>query len=588
MSAKIKSLFLIIMILLFMGFHVSNVSAKKLTLSEQGILLLDEYSPFYPDMKSTILEKRHIEGVGVEFDIYLPGNEHPENLLLYIFSKEKVKDIFEGVDIASCDAFELKFTLVAVDGSASEDNTGSLVVGAQIEGAFRPEVISLSASRPHTAISTTPMDANNISIAGFTAYMVNKEGWDPNGTTITLLVEPVLQDTIAAPLVKAEEKSKTAGRIIYVDSSATGANNGLTWSDAFKHLQDGLEFASEGDEIWVSDGIYKPDQGANKKKGDKALAFVLEKGVAIYGGFPPGGESFEKRRPAGNTILSGDLQDNDADRIEPKQLFNDKTRNDNSHHVISASGTNYETILDGFVITGGNAKGPSESSFHKGGGLYCKSGSLTLSNCVLKSNSGIQGGAVCILEGNPLMFNCIFGENYSVDQGGAVYSSKGSQLMYNCVFASNYATEKGGGLYNEYNSPIITNCTFSRNYAYSGGGIYCEKSTPIVKNCILWDNSSRYGKLEPSQIYAVEATVEYSCIQGLTESLQAKHNINLDPGFGDAENNNFTLKEKSPCIDAGINESMPEELHTDVDGTARLKDGNNDGVIQIDMGAQEF
>ena len=160
--------------------------------------------------------------------------------------------------------------------------------------------------------------------------------------------------------------------------------------------------------------------------------------------------------------------------------------------------------------------------------------------------------------------------------------------MYNCAFVSNYAKEKGGGLYNEYNSPIATNCTFCRNTAYAGGGIYCEKSTAIVKNCILWDNSSRYGKLEPSQIYAVEATIEYSCIQGLTESYQGKHNIGLDPGFLDAENNDFTLKENSPCIDTGDNESLPEDVRTDIDGTARLKDGNHDGVVQIDMGAQEF
>ena len=86
----------------------------------------------------------------------------------------------------------------------------------------------------------------------------------------------------------------------------------------------------------------------------------------------------------------------------------------------------------------------------------------------------------------------------------------------------NFAKEKGGGVYNEYNSPIKFNCTFSQNVAYAGGGVYCNKSKPVISNCILWDNSSRYGKLEPSQIYAAESSIDHSCIQGLTKDLQGK------------------------------------------------------------------
>ncbi|MCD6175643.1 MAG: right-handed parallel beta-helix repeat-containing protein [Planctomycetes bacterium] len=583
MSAKMKQM-LITVILICMGLLISDASAMKLTLSDKGLMLLNEYSPHMSGIKATILEKRYIEGVGVEFDIYFPGNEELENSIYYVFSPEGTEEVFKGVDVASCDAFELKFTIVAVDGSTSEENTGILIVGAHMGGAYRPEAISLGEIQPNTAVSTTPMDTDKVFRAGFTAHMLTKKGWKPNGTTVTLLIEPASKDGILVPLDDPSEIIEPTSGIIYVDSNASGADNGSSWTDAFKYLQDGLHSASEGDKIWVADGTYKPDQGENKKKGDKSLSFVLKKGVAIYGGFPLGGGPWEERNRPGNTILSGDLQGNDAAGVELKENLDDKTRSDNSYHVVSASGTNFDTILDGFVIIGGNAKGPSQSSFHKGGGLYFKSGSLTVSNCVFKLNCGFFGGAVCNRDGNPLMFNC----NFSKDMGGAVYSSKGSPLIYNCVFILNHAKEKGGAIYNEYNSPIITNCTFFRNIAYAGGGIYCEKSTPIVNNCILWDNSSRYGKLEPSQIYAVEATVGYSCIQGLTESLQGNNNTELDPEFLDAENNIFDLKKDSPCVDAGDNGSLPPELNVDIDGTARLKDGNNDGTVQIDIGAQEF
>jgi len=583
---KQKMFFVIILVLLEL--MAPKASAIKLTLSDEGLMALDEYSTYYPDMKPTILEKRDIEGSGVEFDIYFPSNKFPDNYICYVLSEQKLKEVFQGIDTVSCDAFELKFTLIFVDESNSPDNEGVLIVGAKINGAYRPEAISLSKSHPETVISTTRMDTDRISKAGFVAHISTPRGWDPNGTAITLLIEPV-PDSVSVPLAKEHVRIEPEGEIIYVDSNASGANNGSSWIDAFKYLQDGLTVAFEGDEIWVAEGIYKPDQGKNKKKGDRTASFVLKKGVVIYGGFPSGGGGREYINPQVNTTtLSGDLQADDARDIAPAKLLGDATRGDNSYRVVSASGTDFNTVLDGFIITGGNAKGASQSSYNKGGSVYCKSGSLTLSNCVFKANSGMLGGAMYNLKGNPLLINCTFLLNYANDSGGAVYSSRGSPILYNCVFGSNCAKEKGGGVYNEYNSPIKINCTFSGNSAYAGGGIYCNKSKPIITNCILWGNSSRYGKLEPSQIYASEANIDHSCIQGLTRDLAGKENISLDPNFLNAAENDFNLKAGSPCIDAGINDSLPPDISTDVDGTLRVKDGNNDGTANIDIGAQEF
>ncbi len=583
---KQKMFFVIILVLLEL--MAPKASAIKLTLSDEGLMALDEYSWRSPGLKATILEKRDIEGSGVEFDIYFPGNKHPDNSIYYVFSKQKLKDVFQGIDVASHDAFELKFTLISVDGNDSPDSGGILIVGALINGSYRPEAISLSGSKPRSVISTTGINTDRISLAGFTAHMLTPQGWDPNGTTVTLLIEPDLND-VSIPQVKEDGKEEPNGKIIYVDSNASGANNGSSWGDAFKYLQDGLTIAFESDEIWVAEGIYKPDQGKNKKKGDRTASFVLKKGVVIYGGFPSGGGAWEDINPQVNTTtLSGDLQGNDARDIVPAKLLGDATRGDNSYRVVSASGTGFNTVLDGFIITGGNAKGASQSSYNKGGGVYCKSGNLTLSNCVFKANSGMLGGAMYNLKGNPLLINCTFLLNYANDSGGAVYSSRGSPILYNCVFGSNCAKEKGGGVYNEYNSPIKINCTFSGNSAYAGGGIYCDKSKPIITNCILWGNSSRYGKLEPAQIYASEANIDHSCIQGLTRDLAGKENISLDPRFLNAAENDFNLKAGSPCIDAGINDSLPPDISTDVDGTLRVKDGNNDGTANIDIGAQEF
>ena len=43
---------------------------------------------------------------------------------------------------------------------------------------------------------------------------------------------------------------------IYVDMTASGADNGSSWSDAYTDLQDALGVALPGDQIWVADITY--------------------------------------------------------------------------------------------------------------------------------------------------------------------------------------------------------------------------------------------------------------------------------------------------------------------------------------------
>ena len=46
--------------------------------------------------------------------------------------------------------------------------------------------------------------------------------------------------------------------IIYVDEEASPGGNGESWGTAYKHIQDGLDDSTSGDQIWVAEGTYKP------------------------------------------------------------------------------------------------------------------------------------------------------------------------------------------------------------------------------------------------------------------------------------------------------------------------------------------
>src|SRR5262245_48737704 len=75
-------------------------------------------------------------------------------------------------------------------------------------------------------------------------------------------------------------KPARASSFIYVNAVATGANNGLSWTDAYIDLQSALSAAVNGDEIWVAAGTYKPTTST-----DRTISFTLKNGVALYGGF---------------------------------------------------------------------------------------------------------------------------------------------------------------------------------------------------------------------------------------------------------------------------------------------------------------
>ena len=99
-------------------------------------------------------------------------------------------------------------------------------------------------------------------------------------------------------------------RVYYVKTDGTG--NGDSWQEAAGDLDEMMEKASSGDEIWIAKGVYKPTRliKASKKN---SRAFVLKDGVSLYGGFA-GNESSIAQREKGwqaysftnETVLSGD------------------------------------------------------------------------------------------------------------------------------------------------------------------------------------------------------------------------------------------------------------------------------------------
>lgn len=396
------------------------------------------------------------------------------------------------------------------------------------------------------------------------------------------------------------------GQTIFVYAGAVGANNGTSWANAYNYLQDALSAASSGDEIWLAQGTYQPDQGAAVIAGDRAATFQLANGVTLRGGYAGSGAADPNARDLDKyrSILSGDLNGNDGPDLADN--------NDNSYHVVTGSGTDATAVLDGFVITGGNADGIFPGGHYAGGGMYNANGSPSVKNCAFSRNSASRGGGMGNLASHPMVTNCTFDDNWAEYGSGMYNGDSSSPAVINCTFASNAALY-GGGICNRNTSspaltncifggnsaqcggaiwnyigcaPTLVNCTLSGNTASSGGAIWSFYGAPTMANCILWDN-------EPDEVfYWYKAPViTYSNVQG---GWPGAGNIAVDPLFVNAAHGDYRLLPGSPCIDAGDNAAVPPDIaDLDTDGDPNepipydIKGGPRILGYIVDMGAHE-
>ena len=225
--------------------------------------------------------------------------------------------------------------------------------------------------------------------------------------------------------------------------------------------------------------------------------------------------------------------------------------------------------------------------------LGYRSGSLILTGCIFTGNSAHEGGAIYTYENSSTIANCILLGNSAESNGGAIYLENDSSSLVNCLFSGNSA-KSGGAIWCEDENEIITNCTFSNNSAVRDGGALCMDERFKLTNCILWGNSAAGEVSQPAQVHVCnprDVVINHNCIQGWTGSLGGAGNHGVDPLFIDAdgadeifgtEDDDLRLSTGSPCIDAGDPDYVSSPRQTDLAGKPRVAGG------RVDMGAYEF
>ncbi|RCK72765.1 MAG: Outer membrane autotransporter barrel [Anaerolineae bacterium] len=294
---------------------------------------------------------------------------------------------------------------------------------------------------------------------------------------------------------------------IYVNASATGANNGSSWQDAFTDLQSALAVATPDKPIWVAKGVY-------------FSSFALVEGIQLYGGFAGNETELSQRNPALNlTVLSGDIDRND--RKDGNGItWNGDIVGSNAYHVVTAGDEiTAATVLDGFVITAGQATGNNDKygggmlvggsptirdtrfignvAQEKGGGLYVAGNAMPqLIRVEFRSNQAVFGGGMAVSNASgATLIDSTFTENMA-QFGAGLFSEfiQSSLTVIGSTFMSNAAQYNGGGV-NHYGAGLtIVNSTFSGNTAFLGGGLYnTGNGTPSLTNVTFAQNGAIYG-----------------------------------------------------------------------------------------------
>ena len=233
-----------------------------------------------------------------------------------------------------------------------------------------------------------------------------------------------------------------------------------------------------------------------------------------------------------------------------------------------------------------------------------------IGNSITDNNGPAHGGGItlfaagrAVLRSNIIARNVTWGFS-PCTQGGGIWMVNFSQatIVDNLVVGN--AAGCGGGFYWSGSTGVTTfvNNTFADNDAPQGSAI--EFSGADTRHVIF--NNILVGKSGQPAIHCSNSTTTPSPVINASDVFSpqslpfsgtcadqtgARGNISADPVFfrpaqadipGD-----YHVRHASPAIDAGDN-AAPQLPALDLDGAARIVDGNFDGTARVDMGAYEY
>jgi parallel beta helix pectate lyase-like protein len=246
------------------------------------------------------------------------------------------------------------------------------------------------------------------------------------------------------------------GDVTYVDSTASGANTGTSWEDAYIDLGWAVYNSPSGTIFWVAEGTYPEN-------------LILKDTQKLYGGFAGGEQDLSERDFRENiTIIDGEKKG----------------------RVIQAANNN---VIDGFTITNGTS-----NENYAGAGIKSNNPITIRNNIIDNNHSGPawakQGGGVCIKADSCNIINNVFMRNSATQWGASVFLDHVYHGdMRNNIFTDNRCPNWDGNLFLKGLTRLsIHNNIFCGNhdFARAAGIEYFGSNSTVWNNLIVGNQAA--------------------------------------------------------------------------------------------------
>ncbi len=438
----------------------STVAVNVLGVNEPPLILPDE-SP-----SASTLDTLLIDVVANDSDI-----DAGDTLTLSSVSSPILNGVATGS--ASLDAGHIRFTpahpqsgeyVIAYTITDASGATASASVTVVVRFGYQVSIDSFTSSRakhiggqPAVTLSWSTSNAHGCTLSGGGEVLSSATSGDtafaptqPEPPTLSCSGDggPV---TVSLPW--------TFQPALLVDDITTGNNDGTTWENAFRSVQQAIDSADNqgGVEIWVKAGTYRPATAT-------APVASLNKPTTIRGGFSQdlfgtNGDPASRSPDSDETVFDG--------CFDPQ---GQASPTNDAWSVVHAESVEGPIRLDGLTITRGQG--------YQGGGIF-------VSSC---SDVAIDGTRV--------IANTVNGSG----GGGGLYASNSTIAITHTLFDGNRAEgfdPSGGGIRAEESTLTLSSCTLTHNVVQGGdaegGAIYLQSTDLTLSQSVIADNSALGG-----------------------------------------------------------------------------------------------
>ncbi|MCE5322052.1 S8 family serine peptidase [bacterium] len=388
-------------------------------------------------------------------------------------------------------------------------------------------------------------------------------------TNVSNLANDAYEDTlIFTDLTTGEGTTTRSVKLllgaVYVDvNSVSSVHDGKNWDTAFLTVQEGVDKAVPGQEVWVAQGTYTEKN------------IIISKNITLKGGFlgsgitrdideyktiiqSPSTRAFWVKNLCtidGFTVSGGDQG---IFLSHVPAVITNNTFIENEDKSISCSCSKGAIIANNKFV---NEKIDAISTYKSSLTITDN----TFSNCWRAIWVGFEGAV-------SVQSNKIFGGRSGISFFESPMMSIYNNLIDGCTYQG-IQTSNAGSVMNN----TIVNCVW---------GIKCNGTIlPYVANNIfaycdtaICTSITGYTiNLVSNDVYRCETSYDPTNIRHATD-------LACDPLFFDMSAGDYHLLPGSGCIDAGDTSRAPSD---DIDGLARPRDGDGDGTAVADIGCYE-